>query len=162
MVAERRGRWWRIHSTRLLPFGPLFSVLRFRSLVFGPSLKTGRQAKRISLGNFLLCRWAVHVPAGNLPRFEVPWAVAPRLTRRLPGTEGRSEGRTTAATHLSPVDWDMDSNQGFIPASGAWRGRDVVGRKRFKSQNPAEGVFSLCDSGLSTGPRSLGGVAAVL
>jgi hypothetical protein len=89
---------------------------------------------------------------------KVPWAVAARLTGRLPGMGSR----TAAATRLSPVDWDMDSNQGFIPASGAWRGRDVVGRTRFKSQNPARRVFSLCDSGLSAGPRSLGGVAAVL
>jgi hypothetical protein len=56
----------------------------------------------------------------------------------------------------------MDSNQGFIPASGAWRGRDVVERTRFKSQNPVQQVFSLSDSGLSAGPRSLGEVAAVL
>jgi hypothetical protein len=42
----------------------------------------------------------------------------------------------------------MDSNQGFILASGAWRGRDVVERKRFKSRNPARGVFSLSDGGL--------------
>ena len=71
-------------------------------------------------------------------------------------------GVRTAASRLSPVDWDMDSNQGFIPASGAWRGRDVVERTRFKSQNPARRIFSLCDSGLSAGPRSLGEVAAVL
>jgi hypothetical protein len=56
----------------------------------------------------------------------------------------------------------MESDKGFILASGAWRGRDVVERKRFKSRNPARKVFSLSDSGLFAGPRSLGGVAAVL
>jgi hypothetical protein len=71
-------------------------------------------------------------------------------------------GVRTAATRLSPVDWDMDSNQGFILASGAWRGRDVVGRTGYKSQNPAQRLLSLCDSGLSAGPRSLGEVTAVL
>jgi hypothetical protein len=63
----------------------------------------------------------------------------------------RNGVRAAAATRLSPVDWDMDSNQGFILASGAWRGGDVVGRTGFKSQNPARGVFSLCDGVLSTG-----------
>jgi hypothetical protein len=63
----------------------------------------------------------------------------------------RNGVRTAALTRLSPVDWDMDSKQGFILASGAWRGGDVVGRTGFKSQNPARGVFSLCDSGLSMG-----------
>ena len=71
-------------------------------------------------------------------------------------------GVRTAATRLSPVDWDMDSNQGFIPATGAWRGGDVVGRTGYKSQNPAGGIFPLCGSSLSMGPRSLGEVAAVL
>jgi hypothetical protein len=33
----------------------------------------------------------------------------------LPGTEGC----TADATHLGPVDWDMDSNKGFGPASDA-------------------------------------------
>jgi hypothetical protein len=43
----------------------------------------------------------------------------------------------------------MDSNRGFSPASGAWRGRDIVGRTRLKSQKPARRVFSLSDEDLS-------------
>jgi len=50
----------------------------------------------------------------------------------------------------------MESNKGFIPASGAWRGGDVVGRTRFKSQDPAREVFSLCDDGLSAGAAKFG------
>jgi hypothetical protein len=50
----------------------------------------------------------------------------------------------------------MDSNQGFIPASGAWRGSDVVGKIGFNKQNPAQGIFSLSDSGLSARAAKFG------
>jgi hypothetical protein len=50
----------------------------------------------------------------------------------------------------------MDSNQGFIPPSGAWRGGDVVERKRFNSKNPAPEIFSLRDSGLSARAAKFG------
>jgi len=102
--------------------------------------------------------------AGRLP-------FRPEISRDLGASGGRGASkvqiagngvRTAAATRLSPVDWDMESNHGFILASDAWRGRDVVERTRFKSRNPAQGVFMLSNSGGSTRPRSLGGVAAVL
>ena len=56
----------------------------------------------------------------------------------------------------------MDSNQGFDPASDAWRGRDFVGKTRVQEPKSSPERLRLCDEDQSAGPQSLGGMAAVL
>jgi hypothetical protein len=115
-------------------------------------IKDGPAGEKDFLGDFLALPLAGPCSGRKSPS---GWgALRGRGTSK--GQIARYRGRTAAATRLSPVDWEMDSNQGFIPASGAWRGRDVVGRKWFKSQNPVPGVFSLCDSGLSARTAKFG------
>jgi hypothetical protein len=71
----------------------------------------------------------------------VPCAAAARLKGHI--------ARNPVTTRLGPVDWEVDSNEGFDLASGAWRGRDFVGGIRFESCTASPGSFCLRDKDLS-------------
>ena len=89
------------------------------------------------------------------PRGGLSYAVSLRLRNILKGCTG-------VATRPSPVDWEMNSNKGFYPVSGAWRGRGVGGKKRFANRIMSHGNFLSGGGVPSPELRSLGRVAAVL
>ena len=85
-----------------------------------------------------------HVTVKSSPPV-VPWGVAARLT----GIFADTVRCTGTATRLRPLDWIMDSNKGFSPASGVRSGRQSVGREHFENRESAQEIWSRRDRKLS-------------